>query len=100
MFSKRSIRTQFLFKLLFASVSLIIIFSSILYFYIENSIYEEKHQELIQYAQNIVQEQAITAAQDNVFNDNLLSLNVELIQLKTEPENINLYEKTEKKKHI
>ena len=98
MFSKNSIRKQFLFKLLFASVSLIIIFSSILYFYIENSIYEEKHQELLHYAKNIAAEQAITSTQENQLTDTLLSVNFELIQLKSEPDSIHLYEKTENTK--
>ena len=53
MLKKRSIRRNFLIQLIIASASLIFIFSSFLYLYIENSIYDEKHQELVQYAKNI-----------------------------------------------
>ena len=53
MLRQQSIRKNFLFQLLISSASLILIFSSILYFYIEKSIYDEKKDELINYAQNI-----------------------------------------------
>ena len=44
MFSQRSIRQRFLIQLIVASASLIFIFSSLLYFYIEKSIIDEKYQ--------------------------------------------------------
>ena len=98
MFAKRSIRKEFLFQLIFASISLILIFSSILYFYIENSIYEEKNNELIQYAKNVLDNKAITQLNDETLNQNFLSLNLEMLKLKTRHKDINIYEKTEKKK--
>ncbi len=90
MFSKRSIRRNFLIKLIFASASLIFIFSSILYFYIEKSIYDEKRQELIQYAKNIANNKSIE--QMGMFSDSQLSLNVEIIYLKKPEGNVDLYE--------
>ncbi len=98
MFAKRSIRKEFLFQLIFASISLILIFSSILYFYIENSIYEEKNNELIQYAKNVLDNKAITQLNDETLNQNFLSLDLEMLKLKTRHKDINIYEKTEKKK--
>ncbi len=92
MFSKRSIRRNFLIKLIFASASLIFIFSSILYFYIEKSIYDEKRQELIQYAKNIANNKSIE--QMGMFSDTQLSLNVEIIYLKKPQVNVDLYEDT------
>lgn len=94
MFSKRSIRRNFLIQLLIASASLIFIFSSILYFYIEKSIYEEKHQELIKHAKNIANNKDLYNM-DTDNGDIVLGLNVEVITLKKEHTEINLYEKTE-----
>ncbi len=94
MFSKRSIRKNFLIQLIIASASLIFIFSSILYFYIEKSIYEEKHQELLQYAKNISTNKAIHAI-DMDIGDPLLGLEIEIIHLKKLHQEIDLYEKTE-----
>ena len=98
MFAKRSIRKEFLIQLIFASISLILIFSSVLYFYIENSIYEEKNNELIKYAKNVLQNKAITQLEDEKLNKNFLSLDLEMLKLKTRHKDINIYEKTEKKK--
>lgn len=92
MFSKRSIRRNFLIKLIFASASLIFIFSSILYFYIEKSIYDEKREELIQYAKNIANNKSIE--QMGIFSDSQLSLSVEVIYLKKPEVNVDLYEAT------
>ena len=81
MFSKRSIRKSFLIQLIFSSLSLILIFSSLLYFYIESSIYEEKHQELLTYAKNVKENKSLVQLDE--FNDNLISLSLEMIHLKT-----------------
>jgi len=81
MFSKRSIRKSFLIQLIFSSLSLILIFSSVLYFYIENSIYEEKHQELLSYAKNVKNNKSLVQLDE--FNDNLMSVSLEMIHLKT-----------------
>jgi len=90
MFSKKSIRTSFLIQLLFASASLIFIFSSVLYFYIEKSIYDEKRQELLTYAKNIANNQSITEM-DMFSPDMYLGLSIEIINLKKPQGDIDLY---------
>ena len=97
MFSKRSIRRNFLIQLIFASATLIFIFSSILYFYIEKSIYEEKHEELVQYAKNIAGDKSLYSL--NSENDDILrGLDIEIIYLKKAHQDMNLYEKTTNEK--
>jgi two-component system OmpR family sensor kinase len=91
MFSKQSIRRNFLFQLIIASTSLIFIFSSFLYFYIENSIYDEKHQELIQLAKNIGNNQSLLRV-DAESSDALLGIDIEIIQIKKLNPDIDLYE--------
>ena len=93
MFSKKSIRRNFLFQLIFASISLIFIFSSFLYLYIENSIYEDKHQELLQYAKNIANNRSIFEV-DADTQDLLLGIDVEIIKIKKINKDIDLYEDT------
>ena len=94
MFSKRSIRKDFLIQILIASASLILIFSSVLYFYIEKSIYEEKHQELIQYAKNISNNKALFSMNADT-GDTFLGLDIEIIYLKKAHQEMDLYEKTQ-----
>ena len=94
MFSKRSIRKSFLIQLFFSSASLILIFSSLLYFYIEKSIYDEKRQELLQYAKNISNNRSITLVDEYLIPDGILSLDVEIVYLKSKPLDIDLYEST------
>jgi len=94
MFPKRSIRKSFLIQLLFSSASLILIFSSFLYFYIEKSIYDEKRLELLQYAKNISNNRSITQVDDYLIPDGILSLNVEIVYLKSKPLEVDLYEST------
>ncbi|WP_415398023.1 sensor histidine kinase [Sulfurimonas sp. CS5] len=96
MFTKRSIRRNFLIQLIFASASLIFIFSSFLYLYIENSVYYEKHQELIQYAKNIATNQSLVKVDPDT-PDTVLGIEVEIIHLKKLNQNIDLYESTKKK---
>ncbi len=96
MFSKRSIRRNFLFQLIIASASLIFIFSSILYFYIENSIYDDKRLELLQHAQNIANNKSI-AQRDTGATDIFLNLDIEVIFLQKKHSNIDLYETTHKR---
>ena len=98
MFSKRSIRKSFLIQLLFSSASLILIFSSFLYFYIEKSIYDEKRQELLQYAKNISNDRSIVNVDEYLLPDGLLSLNVEIVYLKSRPLEVDLYESTREKR--
>lgn len=91
MFSKRSIRSQFLIQLIVASAALIFIFSSILYLYIQKSIYDEKRLELLQYAQNICTYQSLAKAEQNA-TDTLLGLSVEMLYLDRHKEHQNIYE--------
>ncbi len=95
---QQSIRKNFLVQLLISSASLILIFSSLLYFYIEKSIYDEKKDELIHYAQNISNYKSIYDLGE--LPDNFLSLNVEVISLITPLEQIDVYEKTLEKQTI
>ena len=94
MFSKRSIRKSFLIQLLFSSASLIFIFSSFLYFYIEKSIYDEKRLELLQYAKNIANNRSIMQVDEYLIPDGILSLDVEIVYLKSKPLDVDLYEST------
>ena len=97
MFSNRSIRQDFLIQLIFSSASLIIIFSSALYFFIEKSIYDDKHQELLQYAKSVTAGNAEMSIEDYNILDNVLSLDVKVIQLKSHHGDVDLYEKTQDK---
>ncbi len=91
MFSKRSIRRRFLLQLIVASVALVLLFSSFLYLFIQQSIYDEKRTELINTAQNICTSKSLLTAQKNN-PDLLLGLNVELITLHKEENLLEFYE--------
>lgn len=93
MLSGKSIRSKFLIQLIFASASLIIIFSSLLYFYIEKSIYDEKSDELIQYAKNITSGKSIIQM-DSDSSDKLLGLNVDITKLQKRYDSYEVYENT------
>jgi len=95
MFSKRSIRTSFLIQLIFSSVTLIVIFSSLLYFYIEKSIYDDKKTELVQYAKNISNYKSVFQT-DKAIPESFFSLNVSIIYLKHPSNQMDVYEKTDK----
>lgn len=97
MFSKRSIRLNFLIQLIISSASLILIFSSILYFYIENSILEEKYKELLVYAKNISTNQSIYGP-DVPTPEAYLGLNIEVIYLKQSLLDIDFFETSKDKK--
>ncbi len=95
MFSQRSIRRNFLIQLIIASASLIFIFSSFLYLYIENSIYDEKRLELLQHAKNIANNKSIVQMDMNTGPvDAFLNLDIEVIFLQKENTDVDLYEKT------
>jgi len=94
MFSKYSIRKRFLIQLLISLASLIFVFSSFLYFYIKNSIYEEKHRELAQYAKNIASNKSIMHMDEYIINETFISLSVEIVTLKKAKMDIDLYETT------
>lgn len=97
MFSKRSIRQSFLIQLIFASASLIFIFSSLLYYYIQRSIIDEKHQELLSYAKNVASNESIYGSEMPT-PDTYLGLNIEIIHLQKAHLDIDLYEMTKNKK--
>ncbi|NOQ29600.1 MAG: sensor histidine kinase [Helicobacteraceae bacterium] len=90
MFSKRSIRSQFLVQLLVASVALIFIFSTALYFFISKSIYDDKEAELLKFAQNICAYESLYKELQSD-TDSLLDLNVELIILEDSADHIEWY---------
>ena len=97
MFSRRSIRRRFLLQLIVASAALVLLFSSFLYLFIQQSIYDEKQTELINTAQNICTSKSLIAAQQNN-SDLLLGLNVELITLQKEENLLEFYETEHKNK--
>lgn len=80
MFSKRSIRRRFLVQLIVASAALVVLFSSFLYLFIKQSIYDEKQAELLTKAQNISDSKSITALQQTT-SDPSSELTVDLITL-------------------
>ena len=65
-----------------------------MYFFIEKSIYEEKYQELINYAKNISDNKEVFSSTE----DAILGLNIEIIHLKKDDREISMYE-TSKKPH-
>ncbi len=97
MFSKRSIRRRFLFQLIVASAALVLLFSSFLFLFIKQSIYDEKQAELIGYAENISSYRSLLSAQQSN-TDALMGLNVELITLSTTQEQLEFYETDRKDK--
>jgi two-component system OmpR family sensor kinase len=97
MFSKRSIRQSFLIQLIFASASLILIFSSLLYFYIEKSILNEKYEELLDYAKNISHNESLYGSEVPT-PDSYLGVSVEVVWLQTLQQDVDLYETTKDKK--
>ena len=78
MFSIQNIRARFLIQLIIASSLLMIIFSSILYIYIEKSIYDEKVDELIQYAENIKNYRSLI---ENFEAKDTFGLSIDVIEL-------------------
>jgi len=94
MLTKNSIRRNFLVKILVSSASLLFIFSLLLYYYIQNSIYDEKRQELIEYANNISNNKSIMQIDEYLLNESSLSLNVEIVSLPSPLLDLDLYEIT------
>ena len=97
MFSKRSIRRRFLFQLIVASAALVLLFSSFLYLFIKQSIYDEKQAELIVFAENISSYRSLLSAQQNN-TEAMMGLSVELITLNPDEEHLEFYETTHKDK--
>jgi len=92
MFSTRSIRINFLVKLIISSATLILLFSSILFFYIERSILDDKAITLKKYAKNIANDESLFH-QDETFSENFFLLNIEIIYLHSDV-SADVYEKT------
>lgn len=93
MFSKRSIRRRFLVQLIIASAALVVLFSSFLYLFIKQSIYDEKQAELLTKAQNISNSKSITAFQQKTA-DPSLGLTVDLITLQKDEASLEFFETT------
>ncbi|MFA6144693.1 MAG: HAMP domain-containing sensor histidine kinase [Sulfurimonas sp.] len=91
MFSKRSIRRRFLLQLIVASAALVLLFSSFLYLFIQQSIYDEKQAELISTAQNIYTSNSLITARQNA-SDLLSGLNIELVTLHKDENLLEFYE--------
>ena len=85
-----SIRSRFLIQLLVASASLIFIFSSILYLFIQQSIYDEKKYELLQVAKHIVSYESILSVTDE--SSTLLGLDIEMVSIDDADNAVDLYE--------
>lgn len=95
MFSKRSIRRRFLFQLIVASAALVVLFSSFLYLFIKQSIYDEKQTELITRAQNISTSKSLTTLQQRDA-DPLSELKIDLITLQEHEGSLEFSEITNK----
>jgi two-component system OmpR family sensor kinase len=80
-----------LLQLIFASAALVLLFSSFLYLFIQQSIYTEKQTELINVAQNISTSKSLISAREKN-PDLLLDLNVKLITLHKEEDLLEFYE--------
>lgn len=93
MFSKRSIRRRFLLQLIVASAALIVLFSSFLYLFIKQSIYDEKQTELLTKAQNISDSKSITALQQQP-SDQSSGLTIDLITLQKSEGYLEFFEVT------
>ncbi|MDX9813141.1 MAG: HAMP domain-containing sensor histidine kinase [Sulfurimonas sp.] len=93
MFSKRSIRASFLKQLILSSAILVFIFSLSLYFFIERSILNDRYQELLTYATNIVENRSLYDS-SIASSEHYLEVKVEVVKLKVKNENIDFYETT------
>ena len=91
MFSKRSIRRRFLVQLIIVSAVFVVLFSSLLYFFIKQSIYDEKQAELLTKAQNISDSKSITALREKT-SDQSLGLTVDLITLPKDEASLEFFE--------
>jgi len=74
--SQQSIRSRFLIQLLIASAALIFIFSSILYLFIQQSIYEDKKEGLMRVAKHVVANESIQSVIDGT--NGISGLNIEM----------------------
>jgi len=90
--SEKSIRRQFLIQLLVASAALIFIFSSILYLFIQQSIYDDKKKELLRIANNVCAYESLEIVKEG--SDSILGLNIEMLTIANQENNIDLIEST------
>ena len=81
MFPQKSIKTRFTIQLLIASAALLIIFSSILYVYIQQSIYKERQRELLSIALNITKSEFVDN-QSFLDNNPNIGISITLVHLK------------------
>ena len=95
MFTSKSIRNKFLVQLLFASVTLIVVFSSLLYIFIERSILSEKVDELLVYAKNISQNRSLL--DDKSSKQDTFGLDITLVTLTGSYDSYEVYESSNKK---
>ncbi|MDX1294680.1 MAG: sensor histidine kinase, partial [Sulfurimonadaceae bacterium] len=93
MLSKRSIRTQFLIQLIVASAALLLIFSSFLYLYIQESIYDEKRTELLKVAKNVNDYESLFSSEASN-SDTLLEVSVEMVTANEVAKHEQFYEST------
>jgi len=94
--SEKSIRRQFLIQLLIASAALIFIFSSILYLFIQQSIYDDKKKELLRIAKNVCAYESLEIVKEG--SDTILGLNIEMLTRPNSTDSIDLIETTENNK--
>ncbi len=90
---QKSIRSRFLIQLLVASAALIFIFSSILYLFIQESIYDDKKEGLLKVAKHVVAYESIQSVIDGT--DGILALNIEMYSDPAYDGSIDLSEITE-----
>jgi len=95
----KSIRKRFLLQLLLALATLIFAFSSMLYFYIEESIYDEKQNELITYAKNIVNNKAVFQL-ENTTPESFAYINIGITYLREDQLGMKFYHTIDHKHHI
>jgi len=93
---QKSIRSRFLIQLLVASAALIFIFSSILYLFIQQSIYEDKKNELLHVAKHVVAYESVQPVLDGT--DGILGLSIEMHTSSDFDGSIDLFETTESNK--
>jgi len=86
----KSIRSRFLIQLLVASAALIFIFSSILYLFIQQEIYADKKEELMQVAKHVVAYESVQSVNDE--SGALLGLTIEMVTHVNKGNNIDFYE--------
>lgn len=88
--SHKSIRSRFLIQLIIASASLIFIFSSVLYLFIQQSVHEDKKEELLRIAENVCAYESIQTVKDG--SNSILGLNIEMLTLPGRDGSIELVE--------